>query len=593
MLSFPCRMAAVFAALISLLSFSSALAVTPSLVNVQGVLTDPSGAPEVGTFNVTFSIYGLSFGGTPQWTETFDVTTDSSGRFSVVLGQITPLDEDVFGVGLRYLGITVPPDPELPRQQLVSVPYSLRTATIDGASGGQVLGDLDLAGEITAQGTTSFIRFLYNTFAELPDPAASHGALAHVHDSGAVFFAHAGQWVRLASQSELLKISLLSSPDGDPDTAVVVDTVGNVHVQGLLNGLGGPLQIGVNGLVVNGLVVVNGPAVNLNALLNINNGAQVGGGNLVVVGPRRLVVQNLAEVELEPGARLVTRSTSALRIDTGTEWTSSSRLLTEAEVEIETPGYLRVLDPNSSDMSTLELDRLDMNKGARTMELRPEDLTITGGRFDIVAPELGVTTTVPVEMVALSLTGAPGLSVSGPGGVSVTGAGGLTTSPGSPVQIQGPSVFMQPITAPLQVGVGPAGAGALHVVGNITATGAKLFVQDHPTDPTKEIHYIALEGGEAGTYMRGTAVLNGGRAVIDLPEHFSLVTGEEGLTAQLTPRGPVQSMLYVESLTNRRVVVKASNPGDGQVAFDFLVQGVRSGFEGHQPIVDREQVAAR
>ena len=191
------------------------------------------------------------------------------------------------------------------------------------------------------------------------------------------------------------------------------------------------------------------------------------------------------------------------------------------------------------------------------------------------------------------LTGAPGLTVSGPGGIAVTGAGGLTTSPGSPVQIQGPSVFMQPITAPLQVGVGPAGAGALHVVGNITATGAKLFVQDHPKDPSKAIHYIALEGGEAGTYTRGTATLKDGRAAIDLPEHFSLVTVEEGLTAQITPRGRVQSMLYVESLTPRRVVVKSSSSRDAEVPFDFLIQGVRAGFEHHVPIVDRDQVAAR
>jgi hypothetical protein len=282
-----------------------------------------------------------------------------------------------------------------------------------------------------------------------------------------------------------------------------------------------------------------------------------------------------------------------LRVDSGTTWTSSARLSTEAEIEVGDPGYVRVLDPMSSDMATLELDRLEIGKGARTMELRPEDLTTTGGRFDISADSLRMVSPVPIEMVALSLTGAPGLAVSGGGGVSLTGGGGLTTGPGSPATFNGPATFVQPIIAPLQVGVGPGGTGALHVVGNITATGAKLFVQDHPQDPSKVIHYIALEAGEAGTYTRGTATLSRGEAEIVLPEHFSLVTGSAGLTAQITPRGPVQSMLYVESITPKRLIVKSSHPQDRDVAFDYLVNGVRIGFENHQPVVDRPELVAR
>lgn len=594
MLSHTFRLGLILAALWFALPVQPVLGVPPTVVNFQGMLSDSSGAPLGGSFSVTFSLYGVSFGGSPLWTETKSVTTDSEGRFSVLLGESTPLDESYFGVGPRYLGITIPPDPELaPRQQLVSVPYALRTASIAGAGGGQVFGDLDLSGEILAQGPTSLIRFQYNTFAELPDPTVFHGAFGHVHDSGAAYFAHAGAWVRLANASEVAVLSRLSASDGDPDSAVVVDTAGDLHVLGVLQGLGGPLVVGGNGLVVNGPVAVVGGPANFNAPVNVNNGAQVVGGDLLIVGPRRLVVQNLAELELEPGARLVTRTLSELRVDSGTTWTSSARLLTEAEIEVEIPGYLRVLDPMSSDKATLELDRLEIGKGARTMELRPEDLTTTGGRFDISADTLGLISPVPIEMVALSLTGAPGLAVSGGGGVSVTGGGALSTGPGSPAVFNGPSVFNVPINAPLQVGVGPAGAGALHVVGNITATGAKLFVQDHPQDPSKVIHYVALEAGEAGTYTRGTATLSRGVAEIVLPEHFGLVTGSAGLTAQITPRGPVQSMLYVESVSAKRLVVKSSHPQDRDVKFDYLVNGVRLGFEDHQPVVDRPELVAR
>ena len=38
---------------------------------------------------------------------------------------------------------------------------------------------------------------LYSTFADLPDASEHHGKTAHVHDEGALYFAHAGNWVKL------------------------------------------------------------------------------------------------------------------------------------------------------------------------------------------------------------------------------------------------------------------------------------------------------------------------------------------------------------------------------------------------------------
>ena len=78
---------------------------------------------------------------------------------------------------------------------------------------------------------------------------------------------------------------------------------------------------------------------------------------------------------------------------------------------------------------------------------------------------------------------------------------------------------------------------------------AGFFVQDHPNDPTKEIQYIALESGEAGTYTRGSGLLNNGQTTVFLPEHFSLVTSEEGITAQVTLTGDANN-LYVVSKSN-------------------------------------------
>jgi hypothetical protein len=127
--------------------------------------------------------------------------------------------------------------------------------------------------------------------------------------------------------------------------------------------------------------------------------------------------------------------------------------------------------------------------------------------------------------------------------------------------------------------------GDVYIKGNLNVDGTKKFVQPHPTDPTKEIVYVSLEGPEAGTYIRGTARLANGEAVINLPEHFSLVTSAEGLMVQLTPVGE-WLQLYVVKKSTQQIVVREANGKNGQ--FDYLVQGVRKGYEDHQVIRDKE-----
>ena len=65
--------------------------------------------------------------------------------------------------------------------------------------------------------------------------------------------------------------------------------------------------------------------------------------------------------------------------------------------------------------------------------------------------------------------------------------------------------------------------------GGITVVnGAKSFVEPHPTDPTKQIRFAALEGPESGTYFRGTGRTVNGFATIEVPEAFRMVTDEKG-----------------------------------------------------------------
>ncbi len=119
--------------------------------------------------------------------------------------------------------------------------------------------------------------------------------------------------------------------------------------------------------------------------------------------------------------------------------------------------------------------------------------------------------------------------------------------------------------------------------GDIKSDGGKSFVEPHPTDPTKQIDYVCLEGRESGTYFRGTGRIVNGFATIDVPEDFRIVTAPKGLTIQLTPVGDL-AVLAVMKEDLDRIVVR----GSSDVEFHYMVNGVRKAFENHQPIVPNQ-----
>lgn len=138
---------------LALFCFSAfALAGAPPVMNYQGLLTDGSGGPVTTTVTVVFSIYdtedpgGAAGGGAdPLWSETRSVTPDAMGRFDILLGEVDPLTDGVFSGPDRWLGIKVGADDELvPRSRLASTPYGFRVRTIDGATGGDIFGDITL-----------------------------------------------------------------------------------------------------------------------------------------------------------------------------------------------------------------------------------------------------------------------------------------------------------------------------------------------------------------------------------------------------------------------------------------------------------------
>lgn len=154
----------------------------------------------------------------------------------------------------------------------------------------------------------------------------------------------------------------------------------------------------------------------------------------------------------------------------------------------------------------------------------------------------------------------------------VRGVGGLSESIG----VLGISPFLG-VAGSLVGDAGEVAWGGLghlsygvYASGDYAGTGAKYFVEPHPTDASKVIRYIALEGPEAGTYFRGRGRFQRGVARIAVPDDFRMVTDEEGLTVQITPIGPMATFSVVKAGLSE-IVVQASR----NVEFYYLVQGVR------------------
>jgi hypothetical protein len=123
-----------------------------------------------------------------------------------------------------------------------------------------------------------------------------------------------------------------------------------------------------------------------------------------------------------------------------------------------------------------------------------------------------------------------------------------------------------------------AGAFVGYDTYKIQGNGSVAFVQNHPTEKDKVIVYNAPESDEVATYNRGTARLVDGIAHVRLGETFAWVTNPDlGLTAYVTPRGE-WSDLYVETVNPTELVVR-SKDGTGNAVFDYIVYGLRIGFE--------------
>lgn len=114
---------------------------------------------------------------------------------------------------------------------------------------------------------------------------------------------------------------------------------------------------------------------------------------------------------------------------------------------------------------------------------------------------------------------------------------------------------------------------------NLEVTDTKNFVQTVTTEAgPREIVYTSVESPTPRTETSGIATLQDGRAVVELPDHFALVTDpDEDLVVQVTPHSiEAEGPAVVERSPTRLVIEDFEASGDYDVS--YTIKGTRDGY---------------
>ncbi len=105
----------------------------PLGIPFQGFLADGGGDPVQDAVNLEFALYDASAAGTTLWSESQLAVTVTDGVFQVELGEATALTLSLFDGAPLWLGVRVNGEAEMPRTQLLAVPFAMRAAVADSA----------------------------------------------------------------------------------------------------------------------------------------------------------------------------------------------------------------------------------------------------------------------------------------------------------------------------------------------------------------------------------------------------------------------------------------------------------------------------
>jgi len=341
-------------------------------------------------------------------------------------------------------------------------------------------------GAITAPQVGSVIPFYYANQAAFPSASTYHGALAHSHSDGAMFFAHGGSWVRLIDNG-----GPLGTPSGGTAT--------NLTGLPLTTGVTGQLPVANGGTGTATPSIVAGTNITVTGTWPNQTIASTASGTGDVVGPASSTDNAFTRFDSTTG-KLIQNSTGATLSDTG------AAVFT---------GALDVLG-NSTAGSNLKLYE-DTDNGTNYVSFKAPD-TIAAN----------VTWTLP----SADGTNTQVLQTNGSGVLSFVSAGGASAA--TPTALG--TVYGQTPSGTNTVALGYQAAAIATAPNGVTAIGYQASSNMSWTSGTvysTSVGYQAGKGGSGATNYYDVAV--GAFALTNITTGFNNVAvGYESLKANTT-----------------------------------------------------------
>ena len=199
--------------------------VTGSLVgNVTGNVTGNINSSGISTLTTGIVVTGLepdtdngAYLGTnaKSWSSLFVDSIGIDGRTIQALTGDLDLNSSTGSVTLKYANTT-------PKLETASSGVNIVGTTTTGQL--SVTGVSTFAGIIEASAGQNKIPFLYSSMTDLPSAGSYHGAVAHVHATGSLYYAHAGNWWELVNKES----------DGRVGTGTEVYNVASINASGII-----------------------------------------------------------------------------------------------------------------------------------------------------------------------------------------------------------------------------------------------------------------------------------------------------------------------------------------------------------------------
>ncbi len=540
-------------ALLALVAALAPQAAPPSLLHLQARIADAAGVPIAGPVLLETRIYAAAAAANPLWSETQTVTA-LDGVVNVLLGSTTPFSSGLFD-GDRWLALRVATDPEMtPRLRIASVPFARRAAAVASLDGATAI------------------------------PA---GLIQEAHLApGCV------------DGTKIVDGSVKSADLGDAEITKPKIAVGAVDGSRIQDGSVAAVDL------TSPLAAAGWPSPVLDAAASGGNGVALRGTSSgaassgVFGGSSSTSGRGVtALADAASGATFGVHATSAS--------TSGKGVFGEASAATGTSFGVYGLCGSSDGTGVFGTapSAAGITSGVRGEAASPFGRGVVGTALSA----FGTATGVVAESAADHGRGVSGTAsaatsfhtdgvygeTASTGGDGVHGAAVAPTGPAYGVYgtsastsgrgVSGHATAASGTTYGVRGQTSSATGYGVYSSGSFGGTGAKYFLQPHPADPSRAIRFVCLEGNEAGTYFRGSSRIEGGRSEIAVPEEFRLASAPEGLTVVATPVG-APAVLWVESKGLDRIVVR----GAIDVEFDYVVNGLRRGFESHEAIVLNE-----